>query len=240
MKMEGKQKTLAYVVIGVVGIFLIITLGKALFGGHAPDEPPDVANLLARVGERVETLEAEKNEMAEQIGELTEELAKLKEIKVPEELGSQIDDLKTIVGSLEEENLRLKSEDEQIQTLSAAKQELTAQAATLNQANESLEQELAALKSEVAAAKGLQRENRRLTRRIKALEKERAAFDKRMLNLQSEADVNSELAKENKALKIRVHTLEKEIDALNTRFEDILRMAAEDLKKSAHQKPGKH
>ena len=108
------------------------------------------------------------------------------------------------------------------------------------QANEALEHELATLKAEVTAAKGLQRENRRLTRRIKALEKERAAYDKKMLKLESAADINSELATENKALKVQVHTLEKEIEALNTRFEDILRMAADDLKKSAQHNASHH
>lgn len=239
MKLEGNQKTVAYGVIGVVGVFLIILLGKALFG-HSEQEGPDVQELLSQVGERMETLEAEKSEMAEQVGELVEELAKLKDIKVPEELGSQIDSLKSIVGNLEEENLRLKSEEEQIQELTAANQDLTAKVESLSQGKETLEHELAALKAESTEAKGLNKENRRLNRRIKALEKERTAFDKKMKGLESEADVNSDLAKENKELRVQVQTLQKEIESLNIRFEEIIKMAADDLKSAAKKKSHKN
>jgi chromosome segregation ATPase len=235
MNLEGKQKMVAYGAIGLVGIFLIIVLTRVLFG-HDEPETPDVKALLTQVGERVETLEAEKYEMAEQVGELMEELAKLKDIKVPEELDDQIHSLKSIVGSLEEENLRVQSEEDQIKVLHTANEDLTAQVASLIQEKEALEHEMANLKAETTEAKGLTKENRRLNRRIKALEKERAAFDKKMKGLESEADVNGELAKENKELRIEVQTLQKEIEGLNVRFEEIIKMAADDLKAAAKEK----
>ena len=110
----------------------------------------------------------------------------------------------------------------------------------MTQAKEALEKELALLKAEATEAKGLTRENRRLSRRIQALEKERAAFDNKMKSLESEADVNQGLAKENKALKIQVQTLQKEIEALNVRFEEIIKMAADDLKTAAQKKSRDH
>lgn len=237
--MDSKQKQVAYIAIAIVGVFLIIVLGKALFGSGGGAEPPDVQDLLSQVSERMETLEAEKETMAEQVGELVEELAKLKEIKIPEELDDQIVSLKSIVGNLEEENTRLQSEETQIQELTAANEALTDQVAALTQTAQSQEQELAVFKAEATEAKGLTKENKRLNRRIQALEKERAAYDKKMTKLQSELDVNTELAKENKALRVQVQTLEKEIEALNIRFEDILKMAADDLKSSAKKKKSK-
>ena len=107
-------------------------------------------------------------------------------------------------------------------------------------AKEALEKELALLKAEATEAKGLTRENRRLSRRIQALEKERTAFDNKMKSLESEADVNQGLAKENKALKIQVQTLQKELEALNVRFEEIIKMAADDLKTAAQKKSRDH